>query len=56
MYLDNILIYIKGPGQPHIKAVYWVLDQLWKYGLFSNLKKYCFYQGVVSFLEYIVSS
>ena len=22
VYLDNILIYIKDPGQPHIKAVY----------------------------------
>ena len=43
VYLDNILIYTKDPGQSHIKAVYWVLDQLWKYGLFANLKKCCFY-------------
>ena len=26
VYLDNILIYIKNPGQPHVEAVYWVLD------------------------------
>ena len=26
VYLDNILIYTKDPGQPHVKAICWVLD------------------------------
>ena len=55
-YLDDILIYIKNPGQPHVEAVRWVLDQLQKYLLFANLKKCCFYQDEVRFLGYIVSS
>ena len=28
MYLDNILIYIKDFGKVHVKAIYWVLNQL----------------------------
>lgn len=28
VYLDDILIYTKDPGQPHVEAVRWVLDQL----------------------------
>ena len=43
VYLDDILIYTKDLGQPHIKIIYWVLDQLWKYFLFINLKKCRFY-------------
>ena len=56
MYLDDILIYIKDPGQPHVEAVCWVLDQLRKYFFFANLKKCRFYQDKVCFLKYIVSS
>ena len=56
VYLDDILIYIKDPGQPHVEAVRWVLDQLWKYSLFAKLKKYCFHQDEVRFLGYVVSS
>ena len=41
-YLDDILIYTKDPGQLHIEAIRWVLDQLWKYSLFANLKK-CYF-------------
>ena len=26
VYLDDILIYIKNPGQSHVEAVRWVLD------------------------------
>ena len=37
IYLDNILIYVKDPGQSHVKAVHWILDQLRKYSLFANL-------------------
>lgn len=43
MYLDNILIYTEKSNQPHMEAVYSVLDELWKYELFANLKKCQFY-------------
>ena len=56
VYLDNILIYTKDPGQPHIKAARWILDQLRKYLLFANLKKCCFHQDEICFLGYVVSS
>ena len=56
VYLDDILIYTKDPGQLHVEAVHWVLDQLRKYLLFANLKQCCFYQDNVCFLGYIVSS
>ena len=56
VYLDDILIYTEDPGQPHIEAVRWVVDQLRKYSLFTNLKKCCFYQDEFRFLGYVVSS
>ena len=56
VYLNNILIYTKDSGQPYVKAVCWVLDHLWKYSLFANLKKCCFYQDEIRFLGYVVSS
>ena len=54
VYLDDILIYTKDPGQPHVEAVRWVLDPLQKHFLFANLKKYCFHQDEVRFLGYVV--
>ena len=56
VYLNDILIYTKDAGQDHVEAVWWVLRELWKHGLFTNLKKYCFHQKKVYFLGYIVSS
>lgn len=56
VYLDDILIYTKDLGQGHVEAVRWVLEQLWKYSLDANLKKYCFHQDEVRFLEYVVSA
>ena len=56
VYLDYILIYTKDPGQPYIEAVRWVLDQLRKYSLFTNLKKCYFHQNEVYFLGYVISS
>ena len=56
VYLDDILIYTEDPGQPHVDAVRWVLDQLRKYSLFANLKKCRFHQDEIRFLGYIVSS
>ena len=56
VYLDNILIYIEDPGQPYVEAICWVPDQLRKYFLLANLKKYCFHQDEIRFLGYIMSS
>ena len=56
VYLDDILIYTKDPGQPYVEAVRWVLDQLRKYSLFANLKKCRFHQDEIRFLGYVVSS
>ena len=36
IYLDEILIYTKDPGQPHVEVVRWVLEQHRKYFLFAN--------------------
>ncbi len=55
VYLDDILIYTKSKGKEHMEAVWWVLEQLWKYLLYANLKKYQFHQEEVRFLGYIVS-
>ncbi len=54
VYLDDILIYAKDLGQPHVKAVRWVLEQLWKYGLYANLKKCWFHEDEVQFLGFVV--
>ena len=55
VYLDNILIYTKDPGKVYIKAVWWVLEILRKYGLYANLKKCCFHQDEVKFLGFVIS-
>ena len=54
VYLDDILIYTEDPGQAHIKAVRWVLENLRKHGPFANLKKCRFHQDEVRFLGYVV--
>ena len=56
VYLDDILIYIEDLSQPHVEAVRWVLDQLRKYSVFANLKKYYFHQDEVCFLGYVMFS
>ena len=43
VYLDNILIYTKDPGQAHVKAIWWVLNNLWRHSFFANLKKCWFH-------------
>ena len=55
VYLDDILIYIDD-DKDYVAAVQWVLEQLKKFSLFANLKKYRFYQKEVWFLGYVVSS
>lgn len=54
VYLDNILVYTKDAGQPHVDAVRWVLEQLRRHGLYANLKKCCFHQDEVRFLSFVV--
>ena len=39
VYLDDILIYAEEPDQSHIKAVWWIFEELRKNGLFANFKK-----------------
>ena len=55
VYLDDLLIYIKDLGQLYIEAICQVLDQLWKYSLFTNLEKCRFHQDEIRFLKYVVS-
>ncbi len=54
VYLDDILIYTEDPGQPHVEAVRWVLEQLRKHSLYANLKKCRFHEDGVQFLGFIV--
>ena len=56
VYLDDILIYTEDPGQAHVDAVRWVLEELRKNGLFANLKKCRFHKDEVRFLEYVMSA
>ena len=56
VYLDDILIYTEDPGQAHVNAVRWVLEELRKNGLFANLKKCRFHKDEVRFLGYVVSA
>ena len=39
VYLDGILIYTKDDGDGHVAAVQWVLEQLRKFLLYTNLKQ-----------------
>ena len=55
MYLADILIYIDHDGDSYVAAVWWVLEQLKKFLLYGNLKKYWFYQDEIWFFDYIVS-
>ena len=56
VYLDDIFIYTKNPGQAHVVPVWWVLKELRRNGLFANLKKCCFHKDKVRFLGYVVSA
>ena len=55
IYLEDIFIYTKDPRKAHVKAVWWVLEVLRKYGLYANLKKCRFYKDEVRFLGFVVS-
>ncbi len=54
VYLDDILIYTKNSGQPHVDTVRWVLEQKQKHGLYANLKKCRFHEDEVQFVGFVV--
>ena len=54
IYLDDIFIYIKKPGQTHMNTVWWVLEKPRKNSFFTNFKRCQFYKVKVCFLGYIV--
>ncbi len=54
VYLDDILIYTKDPGQLYVDAIQWFLKQLQKYGLYTNLKKCRSYEDKIQFLGFVV--
>ena len=56
VYLDDILIYINNNEDRHVVAVKLMLEQLKKFLLFANLKKYRFYREEIWFLGYMISS
>lgn len=45
---------MKDLRQLHVKAVCWVLKQLQKHNLYTNLKKCQFYKDKIKFLSFIV--
>ncbi len=54
--LDDLLIYTEDLGQPHVDVVWWVLEQLRKYGLYANLKNCRFFEDKVQFLGFVISA
>ncbi len=54
VYLDDILIYTKDLGQPHMEAIRWILKQLRKHGPYTNLKTCWFYEDKIQFLGFVV--
>ena len=56
VYLDDILIYTKDPGQGHAEAIQWAPDILKKHGLFANLKKCRSHKDKFRFLGYVIAS
>ena len=55
VYLDDIIIYTEDPRKAHVKAVWWILEVLKKYGFYANLKKCHFHKDEVRFLGFVVS-
>ncbi len=56
VYLDDVLVFTKDSGQPHMDTVQWVLEQLRKHSFYANLKKCRFHQDEVWFLGFVVSA
>ena len=56
VYLNDIFIYTKDPCQAHVNAVWWVLEEFRRNGLFVNVKKCRFHKDKVCFLWYVLSA
>ena len=56
VYLDDILIYTEGNKDSYVAVIRWVLEQLKKFLLYTNLKNCRFYQDEVLFFGYVMSS
>lgn len=56
VYLNDILSHTKYPGQDHVNAVCWVLEQLRKYDFYAKLKSCYFHQDEIWFLGFVVSA
>lgn len=56
VYLDDIFMHINEKSAKYEEAVRWVLEQLQKYELYINFKKYRFSTNKVYFFGYIVLS
>ena len=54
IYLNNILVYIKGTLEEYIECVKKVLTKLLEYKLLLKLEKYKFYKIEVKFLGFII--
>ena len=54
LYLDNIFIYTKNPGQSCINVVWWVFKKLKKNSFFANLKKCQFHKNKSCFPSYVL--
>ena len=53
VYLDDILIYLQA-GESHEDHVWQVLERLWQYKLYANLKKCIFSATLIEYLGFIV--
>ena len=54
IYLNNILVYIKGILKEYIECIKKVLIKLLEYRLLLKLEKYKFYKIEVKFLGFII--
>ena len=55
VYLDNILIFIKGSREEYIKDIKKILRKLKEEDIILKLKKYKFFKEEIKYLGYIIS-
>ena len=54
IYLNNILIYTDNDKDSHIAAIWWIVKQMKKFTLYTNLKNCRFHQEEILFFGYVV--
>jgi len=54
VYLNNIIVYSNN-YKVYTHYIRIVLERLWEYKLYINLKKYTFYTTSINFLSFIIS-